>query len=144
MKVIELWGAKKVFNSEQIDELRTAAKNEPVPVATVQDQRCDLSTIPVGVMAGLVKVALNGGHEPWRPLRFNDDAYIGNRCPWSPGGWKLGSKNFIGLLEKDKLRRAAQQKPPSSLNEEEEDPEHRAQQDDRKRTAGLRAARFRV
>merc|ERR1712091_214252 len=58
VKVIELWGAKKVFNSEQIDEWRKAARNEPVPQPTVQDQRCDLSTIPVGVMAGLVKVAL--------------------------------------------------------------------------------------
>ena len=60
--MIELWGAKKVFNSEQIDELRKAARNEPTPVATVQDQRCDLSTIPVGVMAGLGQSGIE-----WRP-----------------------------------------------------------------------------
>ena len=132
VKVIELWGAKKVFNSEQIDELRKAARNEPVPVATVQDQRCDLSTIPVGVMAGLVKVALNGGHEPWRPLDLTTMP-TSQPMPVEPGRLEARVKEFYRLLEKDKLRRAAQQKPPSSLNEEEEDPEHRAQQDDRKR-----------
>ena len=46
VKVIELWGAKKVFNSEQIDELKVAAKNEPVPVATVQDQRATFPPFP--------------------------------------------------------------------------------------------------
>ena len=132
VKVIELWGAKKVFNSEQIEELKVAAKNEPVPVATVQDQRCDLSTIPVGVMAGLVKVALNGGHEPWRPLDLTTMPTAAP-MPVEPGRLEARVKEFYRLLEKDKLRRAAQQKPPSSHNDEEEDPEHRAQQDDRKR-----------
>ena len=132
VKVIELWGAKKVFNSEQIEELKVAAKNEPVPVATVQDQRCDLSTIPVGVMAGLVKVALNGGHEPWRPLDLTTMPTAAP-MPVEPGRLEARVKEFYRLLEKDKLRRAAQQKPPSTHNDEEEDPEHRAQQDDRKR-----------
>ena len=43
VKVIELWGAKKVFNGEQIDELKVAAKNPVVPQATVQDQRAATS-----------------------------------------------------------------------------------------------------
>ena len=101
VKVIELWGAKKVFNSEQIEELKVAAKNEPVPVATVQDQRCDLSTIPVGVMAGLVKVALNGGHEPWRPLDLTTMPTAAP-MPVEPGRLEARVKEFYRLLEKDK------------------------------------------
>ena len=141
MKVIAR-GAKKVFNSEQIEELKVAAKNETCSRSDGADQRCDLSTIPVGVMAGLVKVALNGGHEPWRPLDLTTMPTAAP-MPVEPGRLEARVKEFYRLLEKDKLRRAAQQKPPSSLNDEEEDPEHRAQQDDRKRRRAT-SNRFRV
>ena len=80
----------------------------------------------------LVKVALNGGHEPWRPLDLTTMP-TSQPMPVEPGRLEARVKEFYRLLEKDKLRRAAQQKPPSTHNDEEEDPEHRAQQDDRKR-----------
>lgn len=134
-RVVELWGAKKVFSGEAFEVLRRASKNEPEPEPekahepTVQDQRCDLSTIPVGVMTGLVKVALNGGHEPWRPLDLTTMPNA-TPAPVEPGRLEARVKEFYRLLEKDKLRRAVLQKP---LQMEEEEDERPQQQDDRKR-----------
>ena len=68
--------------------------------------RCDLAAIPVGIMAGLVRVALNNGHEPWTPL---DVAAMPALMPPAvePGRLEARLSEFYRVLEKNRLKRAA-------------------------------------
>ena len=54
---------------QQPPQQQTAVQQAMDGIPTLANApRCDLSAIPVGVMAGLVKIALTAGHEPWKPL----------------------------------------------------------------------------
>ena len=65
---------------------------------------CDLAAIPVGIMAGLVRVALNAGHEPWKPL---DVAAMPALMPPAvePGRLDARIAEFYRVLEKNRLKR---------------------------------------
>ncbi|KAJ8598152.1 hypothetical protein CTAYLR_007363 [Chrysophaeum taylorii] len=135
-RVVDLWGAKKVFSAADIAALREETPPPlappvlqpilpafgpppvppprcpppavvPAPVAPPPQppQRLDLATMPVGVMAGIVKVALASGHEPWKPL---DVAALPALLPPAiePGRLEARLNEFYRVLENDRAKRA--------------------------------------
>lgn len=124
-RVIDLWGSKKVFGAADIETLRSARRQPPAkppapahlaswsdtavmlpePEVDVAPQRCDLASVPVGVMAGLVKVALSAGHEPWKPI---DVSTMPSLMPPAiePARLEARVNEFYRVLEKERAVRA--------------------------------------
>lgn len=90
-KVMDLWGSRNVFDADAVNTLRAATRN-------------DLATMPVGVMAGILKVALANGHEPWKPLDVVDlPALV--PPPVEPARLDARIKDFYRVLDADRAKR---------------------------------------
>lgn len=89
--------------AQAVAQHQAAIEKETTKV--VLPQRCDLASVPVGVMAGLVKVALASGHPAWKPL---DVLTMPTLMPPAvePGRLEARVKEFYRVLEKDRAKRA--------------------------------------
>ncbi|KAJ1449576.1 hypothetical protein M885DRAFT_535088 [Pelagophyceae sp. CCMP2097] len=99
-------GVAAIRNLQQAQALAAAkgAAAAAAPAAAAAAPRCDLATMPVGVMAGLVKIALTAGHEPWSPL---DVSSMPTLMPAAiePGRLEARVKEFYRVIEADRARR---------------------------------------